>query len=172
MVTPCTPGVQWIIPSKSGPRAIGPGDVKSRKSCSGVYSQHNRGRLPTGVLGKRRTVLGEAKLNSAVKGISEGIWVYSAAKELFIDDRTMILCVGASACKGTLLRTGVGKVNHLSTKQLWVQGAIQGYGVEVQNVPRAEHASDMLTHPVGEMEFQEGLHRMEYRTPDECVDHP
>lgn len=56
----------------------------------------------------------------------------------------MILCVDASACNGMLFRTGTGKVNHLSAKQLWVHGGAQNYGVEVQQVPRAEHASDIL----------------------------
>lgn len=51
-------------------------------------------------------------------------------------------------------------------------GAIQSYGVEVQRVPRAEHASDILPHPVGELELKEGLQRMPYNSPDECVDHP
>lgn len=46
--------------------------------------------------------------------------------------------MAANACKGMLLRTGAGKVKRLSTDQLWVQGAIQSYAVEVVKVPRGE----------------------------------
>lgn len=82
----------------------------------------------------------------------------------------MILCVDARACKGMLVRAGTGKVKHLSTKQLlWVQGGIQGYGVGVQKVPRAGIASDILSHPVGELELTEGFRRMQYYTPGECL---
>lgn len=45
--------------------------------------------------------------------------------------RRAIVGAGANACKGMLLRTGTGEVQHLSTKQLRVQGAIRSDGVEV-----------------------------------------
>lgn len=46
---------------------------------------------------------------SAVKGISGGIGVRSAIRELFAEDRNMILSVDAGVCKGLLVRTGAGK---------------------------------------------------------------
>lgn len=46
------------------------------------------------------------------------------------------------------------------------------YGAQVQSVPRAENASDTLTHPVGESERKAGLLRMEYHIPEQCLDHP
>lgn len=63
--------------------------------------------------------------------------------------QNMTLSVDAGLCKGMLLRTGMGKVQHLSTKQPWVQGAIQSHSVEVQKMPRAENAFHILTHLVG-----------------------
>lgn len=88
---------------------------------------------------------GEAALDSAAKGVSEFIGVRTALRELFSEDRGVILSVDSSACKGMLLRTVTGKVKHLSAKQLGGQGAVQSYGVEV---PRASNASDRLTHAV------------------------
>lgn len=68
-------------------------------------------------------------------------------------------------------RMAPGRSKHLSTEQLCGQGGIQSCDVEVKKVPRADSASDILTHPVGESEIKEGLQRMEYPTPDECLAH-
>ena len=65
---------------------------------------------------------GEAELNAAVKGVSEGIGVYELMNEILNMKMNMELFVDASACRGMLLRQGTGKVKHLTTKQLWVQG--------------------------------------------------
>lgn len=43
------------------------------------------------------------------------------------------------------------------------------YGVEEQKLPRAEHAPESLTHPVGELELPEGIQRMGCHTPKEGV---
>ena len=87
---------------------------------------------------------GEAELNSAVKGISEAIGLRELLREILQVTVTIRIHVDASACKGMLLRHGTGKVKHLTTKQLWVQGAVQAYGMEVLKVPRAFQ----LTQPV------------------------
>ena len=47
-----------------------------------------------------------------------------------------------------LHRHGVGKVNHLSVKQLWSQEVVQCFGVQVDRVPRVENPADLLTHSV------------------------
>lgn len=52
-----------------------------------------------------------------------------AIRELFGEERRTTLSLGASACKGVLLRTGAGKGEHLSAKDFGAQGAIQSYGV-------------------------------------------
>lgn len=76
--------------------------------------------------------LGGGELNSGAKAISEGIGVLSASRELFGEDQGTTLGVDAGAGKGALLRTGPGQVEHLSAKQLWVQGAMQSHCAEVQ----------------------------------------
>lgn len=101
------------------------------------------------------------------KGIPEGIGACTAAEELFREDHDP-LC-GRKHMQG-----------HASPHRYWggealeYQAAlgpvdIQSYGVEMQKVPRADNASDMLTHLVGELELPEGLGRMKYHTPGECL---
>ena len=68
----------------------------------------------------------------------------------------------ARASKGMMLRHGSGKVKHLSTKQLWVQGAVRAYGVEVVKIPRAANLADMLTHDVTHRELCENMNGMRY----------
>lgn len=60
------------------------------------------------------------------------------------------------------------KVKRLSTKQLWVQEAIQSCSVEVQETPRAENAFGILPHLVGESKLRLGLRRMGCHTLEEC----
>ena len=52
--------------------------------------------------------------------------------------------VDASACKGILLRKGVGSIKHLETKDLWVQEAVRRRSISVRKIPRAENASDSM----------------------------
>ena len=87
---------------------------------------------------------GEAELNSAVKGVSEAIGLRELLREILQVSVTIRIHVDASACKGMLLRHATGKVKHLTTKQLWVQGAVQAYGMEVLKVPRAENSADIF----------------------------
>lgn len=91
---------------------------------------------------------GEAELNSCVKGLVEGVGLFNLYNELFEERLPFRISVDASACKGMLLRTGAGKIKHISTKQLWAQGAIASFGIEVQKIPRSINAADLLTHLV------------------------
>ena len=105
---------------------------------------------------------GEAELNAAVKGVSEGIGAYELMREIFNDELEMKLFVDASACRGMVLRQGAGKVKHLTTKQLWVQGAIQSYGISVLKVDRAVNAADALTHPLAQGLLNRALQAMSF----------
>ena len=83
-----------------------------------------------------------------MKGLSEAIGIWEVMHETMGIQPAITLYVDSSACKGMVLRHGVGKVKHLTTKQIWVQGAVQVYGVEVVKVPREQNVADMLTHDV------------------------
>ena len=124
------------------------GDVVSRKSSSGGYVQLNG--MTIAFWGKTQLSValssGEAELNSAVKGVSELIGFAELIQETLGRCCCIRLHTDASACKGMLLRQGCGKVKHLSSRQLWSQGAIESRGIEVVKIPRAQNGSDLMTH--------------------------
>ena len=92
---------------------------------------------------------GEAELNASVKGLAELIGSHGVGSELGNLTPELVLETDASACKGMLLRRCVGRVKHLSTKQLWVQGAIEVYSIVIRKIPRVMNPADLLTHIVG-----------------------
>merc|ERR1711873_173376 len=89
---------------------------------------------------------GEAELNGSVKAISECLSVIHLYDELFHERLETNVHVDSSACKGMLLRSGAGKVKHLSTEQLWGQASAEMYGITVLKIPRAGNCADLLTH--------------------------
>ena len=91
---------------------------------------------------------GEAELNSCVKGISELIGMYNLIVEIMRVNPKRKLCTDASACKGMLLRHGVGRVKHLSVKQLWVQEVVKVFDIDIGRIPRADNPADLLTRSV------------------------
>ena len=141
------------------------GDVVSRRSCSGGSLQlggstvHHWSKLQANVA----LSSGEAELNSAVKGISEAIGLKELMQEVLGVSPEITFHVDASACRGILLRQGAGKVKHLTTKQLWVQGAIKAYSIEVKKIPRNVNSADILTHPVSGDELVQGTRMMRMR---------
>ena len=57
---------------------------------------------------------------------------------------SLVSKVHASACKGMLLRHGVGTLKHLSLKCLWVQEARRDERIQVVKIPRDANAADVL----------------------------
>lgn len=141
------------------------GDIVSRKSCSGGSLQLGGTTVQHWSKVQSNVALssGEAELNSAVKGVSEAIGLQELIKEVFDINLAVRINVDASACRGILLRQGSGKVKHLSTKQLWVQGAIQSFGLEVRKVRRDANSADILTHPSSSDALAQGLQAMGLR---------
>ena len=107
---------------------------------------------------------GEAELNAAVKGISELIGVIELFRELEVSVNGVTLETDASACKGMLLRRGVGRVKHLSTKQLWVQGAVESYEIKILQIPRALNCADMWTHVVSRADLSKFVQQVGFDT--------
>ena len=90
----------------------------------------------------------EAELNSAIKGACEML----AARTLMTEwghEPECLMKGDSSACRGVLLREGLGKLKHISVKQLWVQEAVQSGQVAFEKIPRNINASDLLTHHWG-----------------------
>ena len=88
---------------------------------------------------------GEAELNSALKGASEGIGLMTMLREME-EEATLTLLGDSTASRGILLREGSGKIKHLSVKQLWLQERVASEELTVLQTPRAENVSDAMTH--------------------------
>ena len=87
-------------------------------------------------------------------------------EEMFHEGLEASVHVDSSACKGMLLRSGAGKVKHLSTKQLWVQASAEMYGITVLKVPRTGNCADLLTHSLPTHSAQPHLRNMGYMFTD------
>ena len=109
---------------------------------------------------------GEAELNGSVKAMSECLSVMNLWEELFQQKLPAILHVDSSACKGMLLRAGTGKVKHLSTKQLWIQAAVEMHGIIVSKIPRAGNCADLMTHSLPQHQAAPHLRKMNFHFTD------
>ena len=101
-------------------------------------------------------------MNASVKGVSEAIGLRELLQEILGMKVGIRVSADASACRGMLLRQGSGKVKHLTTKQLWVQGAVQSYGIEVCKIPREKNYADALTHPSTAEDMRRALVSMHF----------
>ena len=121
--------------------------VTTRRSVSGGLVLHGQHLLAHWSKMQLSIALssGEAELNSQVKGISEGICLRNISRDWGMSLGLSSFC-DSSAARGILNRTGVGKIKHLDVKQLWVQQHTNSGEVVVHRVPRADNASDLLTH--------------------------
>ena len=49
-----------------------------------------------------------------------------------------------SACKGVMLRHGVGQLKHLATRTMWAQHILQQEGIKTRRISRAVNSADCL----------------------------
>jgi hypothetical protein len=124
------------------------GDRTTRRSTSGGVLLLNNCLIHHWSKSQANVALssGEAELNGCVKTVAEMVGLLELLVEVQHEYSSPVLKIDASACKGILLRRGVGRLKHLSTKQMWVQEAICTYGIVVEKIPRALNCADMLTH--------------------------
>ena len=87
----------------------------------------------------------EAELNALVKMFSESIGLRNTLRE-FGKEYGVVLYTDSSACNGIVHRSGCGKVKHLETRQLWIQGHVDNKEIIVKKVAREYNCSDALTH--------------------------
>ena len=87
---------------------------------------------------------GEAELYGVVKGSSESLGMQSLAKDLGIET-TIKIRTDSSAAVGICSRTGIGKVRHLATGQLWVQERLRSGAFRLFKFPGADNPSDLCT---------------------------
>lgn len=142
------------------------GDEKTRKSTSGGLVLHG-GHVISHWCKAQATVAlssGEAELNALVKGMAEAIGVFELLGELSIPAE-LELVTDSSAARGIVLRHGLGRLKHLTTKQLWIQGAIVAYNTITTKVPRNVKFSDLLIHCCSVSEFNSHLQNLDQLRP-------
>ena len=101
------------------------GCLETRRSTSGGTLLHGTHLVKHWSTTQKTTALstGEAELYGAVKGASEALGMQSIASDLGISSNVHVR-TDSSAAIGICARTGIGRVRHLATGQLWVQERI------------------------------------------------
>jgi hypothetical protein len=95
---------------------------------------------------------GEAELYSATKGATEGLGLQSMCEEIGIQLELQVH-TDSDACRGTVHRTGLGRLKHLRIEELWLQSAVEEGRVRVVRVPRELNPADCLTKLVARPEL-------------------
>ena len=87
---------------------------------------------------------GEAELAGIVKATAEALGLQSLGADLGLTVDIRVYADSAAAI-GICRRSGIGRVRHLATGQLWVQERIRSGEVALFKVPGGENPADMLT---------------------------
>ena len=87
---------------------------------------------------------GEAELSGIGSGIAQALGIQSIARDLGLDLKIKVH-TDATAAIGIARRRGLGKIRHLDTTDLWVQGKCRSGQVELVKVLGSENPADMMT---------------------------
>ena len=125
------------------------GCILTRRSTSGGACMRGAHLLKHWSVTQKTIALssGEAELAGIVKGAAEGLGLVAVARDLGLE-ASLRLYADSSAAIGICRRTGIGRVRHLATGQLWVQERVRSGDFELLKHPGAENPADILTKPV------------------------
>ena len=87
---------------------------------------------------------GEAEFYSMVHATSEALGMQAMMQD-YHDGLDPWLYVDASAAIGMAQRTGLGKIRHLDTADLWVQERLKNGDFQITKVPGSINPADALT---------------------------
>ena len=113
------------------------------------------------------TSSGEAELVAACTAMSELILVENLSEDMNHKWKGR-MNVDARACKGIVLRKGVGKLKHLTIKFLWIQAAVAARKTEVRHIPRHLNVADMFTHGISSGELARHMSTLSCRFTRLC----
>ena len=102
---------------------------------------------------------GEAELTGLCKGAAHAIGLQAVARDLGLQFSIKIK-TDATAAIGMSRRLGVGKVRHLDTSLLWIQGKIRDGLMKVGKVPGEDNMADALTKYVDVKTMKKHIHAM------------
>ena len=122
------------------------GCIETRRSTSGGCILHGSHLVRHWSVTQKVLALssGEAELYGVVKGASEVMGLQSLAADLGIAVDIQVK-TDSSAAVGICSRTGIGKVRHLATGQLWVQERIKSGAFRLFKHPGESNPSDVCT---------------------------
>jgi hypothetical protein len=122
------------------------GCVATRKSTSGGCALLGRHLVKHWATTQKVITLssGEAELAGVVKGAAEGLGIQSLCLDLGLE-KNISLYADSSAAIGICRRSGIGKVRHLATGQLWIQERIKMKDMKLFKVPGYHNPADLLT---------------------------
>ena len=86
----------------------------------------------------------EAELSGICKGASNGLGLLAVARDLGMVWR-MDVQTDATAAIGICRRTGLSKIRHMATADLWVQDRVRRGDSTFTKIPSADNPADCLT---------------------------
>ena len=88
---------------------------------------------------------GEAELYSLNKGGQESLGLKQMAGELGWH-LAIKLKTDSAAARGTIARTGAGKLKHIQVNEFWLQEMISARQMTIEKIPRDQNIADISTH--------------------------
>ena len=137
------------------------GCVTTRKSTSGGCAMLGRHLIKHWSSTQKVITLssGEAELAGIVKGAAEALGLQSLALDLGVKVDVR-LYADSSAAIGICRRSGIGRVRHLATGQLWVQERLRNGDFELFKILGTENPGDLMTKNVPRDTADKHLHSL------------
>ena len=136
-------------------------DPLTRKSTSGVVIYYSDNVVKTYSRNQKTLAMssGEAELYSIVSGVSEGIGIQSILADYGVQANVHVH-TDSSAAIGITKRYGNGRIRHLQTQFLWIQGLIADSRVTIHKVGGKANPADLMTKYLSGECIKENLNRM------------
>ena len=119
---------------------------RTRKSTSGGCLMHGRHTLKTWSTTQPSVTLssGEAEFYGVVRAAGAALGQESLMQDLGLKTKVRVW-TDSSAAMGISTRSGLGKLRHLETHTLWVQGKIKNKAFELRKVRGEVNPADLFT---------------------------
>ena len=122
------------------------GCVRTRKSTTGLAAFY--GKHVIKAASTTQTVIalssGESEFYAIVRGVATALGLKSLAKDYGLAV-TVAIETDSVAGRGMALRLGAGKVRHIDTQWLWVQGVFHFKEATIKKIPGIENEGDLMT---------------------------
>ena len=122
------------------------GCIRARRSSSGLAAFH--GRHLVKAASTTQTVIamssGESEFYAIVRGVATALGFKSMALDYGVVVK-IVIETDSVAGRGMSLRLGAGKVRHVETQWLWVQGVSHRKEATIRKIPGATNEADLMT---------------------------